>query len=227
MNQASLQRSKRLIVLSHGLTGRPREFIHVMAKRAFNAAGYDVARVAYYSGEENARTLRECTLEIQAKDLNTTLDHFRAHYPEIFIAGHSYGGLTLLIANPKATAVSFWDSTWTPGWTEEVASIPELNSFAFNNGQESLIGRAMFDEALEYAAHPPLELAKQFKAPAQVILAGQDAKPGRGRIELFNALSGVKELQIVKDADHQFTEGSSVEELIEHTLAWFRKCGGC
>jgi len=220
-NQAGAVRSSRLLILSHGLTGRVREFIHVMTKRAFIAAGYDVVRFSYYSGEPKARSLRECTLSIHAKDLNIVVSHFRASYPKIFIAGHSYGGLTTLLANPDANAVSFWDATWTPGWYKEVIKVPELNCFAFNHGQENLIGRAMFEEAEYFSANPAYKEAQKFRAPAQVVLADGDEKHGRNREELFNALGGIKELKMVKNADHQFTNEDSVEQLIGHSLAWF------
>ncbi len=221
-NQAGDSPSQSLVILAHGLTGKTREFIHVMAMRAFTSSGYDVARISFYDGWPNARILRDCTLDIHAKDLNSFIDHFRSRYKNIFVAGHSYGGLSMLIANPVVNAVSFWDASWTPGWHKEVIQVPQLDCFAFNHGQEKLIGRAMYDEAAYYAANPPSDFAAAFKSPAQVVLAQADEKPGRARDQLFNALEiADKELVRIEGADHQFTNGQTVEALLAATKSWF------
>lgn len=222
-DQAESGKSSSLVILAHGLAGRVRGFVHITAARAFTAAGYDVARISFYSGSPNARRLRDCTVALHARDLNDFVDHFRPKYTNIFIAGHSYGGFSLLFANPAVNAVSFWDSTYTPGWHREVPHVPEIDCFTFNNGQESLIGRAMYEEAVYYDANPPADKAARFQSPAQVVLARQDGeKPGRNRQELFNAL-GVADKELVKidEADHQFTNGHTTEELIKATKSWF------
>ncbi len=220
-NQAGPAHSDRLLILSHGLTGNTREFLHVMAKRSFTAHGYDVARFSYYHMQKGARKLRECTLATHAQDLNTVVEHFRSKYSKIFIAGHSYGGLTILFANPKVTAVSYWDPTWTPAWQHEVIPKAEIKCFAMNTGQENLVGKDMLDEAANLALNPPYEKAREFNVPAQVVLAKGEEKPGRNRDGLFKALICTKELQWVDDADHEFTYGDSVEQLMGHALRWF------
>ncbi|MBP9049651.1 MAG: alpha/beta hydrolase [Alphaproteobacteria bacterium] len=224
-NQASISsQSNSLVILAHGLTGHPREFLHVMAAREFVSCGYDVARISFYDGWPNARTLRNCTVDLHARDLNTFVNHYRQKYPNIFIAGHSYGGFSLLFANPSVNAVSFWDSTWTPGWHKEVSYIQELDCFALNHGKENLIGRPMYEEADYYANNPPVDTASRFQSPAQVVLAGANEKLGRARDQLFQAL-GVTDKELIKidKADHQFTQGRSVEHLITSTKSWFNQ----
>lgn len=217
-------RSESLVILAHGLTGRPLEFLQVMAARDFTASGYDVVRIAFYDGNIGARTLRESTLDLHARDLNTVVEHFRPMYKSIFIAGHSYGGFSLLFANPAVNAASFWDATWTPGWHRDVSYIPEIDCYASNNGMECLIGRAMYEEAQHYVAHPPVENAANFRSPAQVILAQDNEKPGRDRHMLFDAL-GMKDKELIRveGADHQFTRGNTVESLIQSTKSWFER----
>ena len=79
----------------------------------------------------------------------------------------------------------------------------------------------MFEEAQRLVTSPAYEAAARFEAPAQVIVAQEGGKPSGNRKELFNALGGVKELQVVEDADHQFTEDNSVERLLANTQRWF------
>lgn len=225
-NQSERGAADSIVILAHGLTGRVSEFLHIMAMRDFTAAGYDVARISFYDGWPGARKLRDCTVEIHARDLNGFIEYFRPRYKNIFVAGHSYGGFSLLFANPAVSAVSFWDATWTPGWHKEAPHIPALDCFAFGAGQENLIGRAMYDEAEQYAENPPVHQAAHFRSPAQVVLAEANEKPGRSRELLFDAL-GIKDKELVKvkAADHQFTNGHTVEALIEATRSWFgRHC---
>lgn len=223
-DQAAAARSDRVLILSHGITGRIREFIHVMSRRAFNAAGYDVVRFSYYDAPGDARKLRECTLDIQSRDLNSVVEAFRTRYKKIFVAGHSYGGLTAVLANPRVTAISLWDSSWKPAWPEEVTPIPELDCFAFGSGQENIVGRAMLDEALAYVKQPPFEAARDLQAPTQVVLADSSDDLAPSRREIFDALGCRKELQVVAGADHQFTVGDSAERLIAVAKSWFDAC---
>lgn len=224
-NQANSGRAPRLLILSHGLTGKTTEFIHVMAVRHFNAAGYDVARISYYGGAPDQDRLFDSTIDRQAKMLNLFVDHFRPAYPKICVAGHSYGGLTLLVANPDVTAASFWDSTFQPAWQNETTFVPELNAYAINWGQGQIVSEAVVNEAKQFATRPATSFAQQFKAPAQInITTGQD-KPGRNRRALYDAFpeSQKTELNLIEGADHQFTNGKTAEELYAHTQRWFDK----
>jgi esterase/lipase len=218
-----------LIILSHGLTGRFREHIHVVAQKAFNAAGYDVARIKYYDGADDARSLVECTAKIHGADLATAVKHFRPQYDQLFVAGHSYGGFTMPHAfaidggetfNPNA--VSFWDATFTPAWYKNAEHWPESDTFSYRNGQGPRMGRAMYDEAKFYNENPPVELYGAFTIPSQVVLALGNDKLGRGRMQVYESLTSCrKELVQIEGADHEFTFGDTDEQLIANTLRWF------
>jgi alpha-beta hydrolase superfamily lysophospholipase len=222
---------KGLILLSHGLTGRPKEFVHVMARRAFNLAGFDVGRLEYYGRTPGARELHECTLAVHGQDLAATVQHYRGQYTNLFVAGHSYGGLTMPHAyavddgrsfNPDA--VSFWDSTFVPTWVSFPDSYrywPESDTYSYINGQNPRMGRAMYEEAVKYAENPHVELFNRFTIPSQVVLAMANEKLGRERARVFECLGGPKELVKIEGADHEFTTLDTAEQLIEHTLRWF------
>jgi pimeloyl-ACP methyl ester carboxylesterase len=219
---------KGLLVLSHGLTGKPREFVHITAKNEFNNAGYDVVRVQYYGAPEDARDLVEYTAKIHGEDLAAVVQHFRPQYQKLFVAGHSYGGFAMAHAfavdggktfNPNA--VSFWDATFTPAWYQDAKHWPESGTYSYRNGQDPRMGQAMFDEAKFYNENPPYDLYGQFNIPAQVVLALENEKPGRGREEVFKALNCQKERVGINGADHQFTLGNTAQQLCHETLRWF------
>lgn len=228
LNQAGKTPSSKAVILAHGLTGFPFEYIHMSARNYFNERGYDVYRLAfYYSGKEN-RTLRDCTLEIHGKDLNTFLDYVKIHHEGIektFICGHSYGGITMLFANPDATALSFWDSSfdpWNEFWEKEGAFVPELDCYTLGQDCEHLIGKSMYDEAKNLSSNQATEKVKSLLAPASVMIVPHGEQDVGGRT-IYKNLKEPKEFHEIKGATHCFTEGGVVHELLDKTYKWFER----
>ena len=223
INYATDHQSSKLLILSHGLTGHINEYIHLTARDYFNKAGYDVVRISYYSSGDKARNLKDCTLKIHANDLNSIIEYFSKNYTKTFIAGHSYGGLTILFANPNVTALSFWDSSFVPSfWKSESAYIPELDCYRIGWGCYNLVGKAMVEEAEAIREDNALAMARSLKVPAQVILAGNNSENEK-RTLLFDALEVQKEFYDVPNADHCFNKGEVVYDLLEKTGKWFER----
>ena len=223
IDQASEQRSQKLVVFSHGLTGSPREYHFKQGQRYFNAAGFDVVRFAYYAAEPGARRLQDCTLQIHASDLNTVCDHFRTRYGKLYIVGHSYGGLTILFAPPIAKAYSFWDSAFVPYdslWRHGADYIPELDRYVLRWSSDHVVGTAMVEEAKALTAERAHALARAVRVPSQVAIAGVDSEhlPRNG---LFDALQCRKSQVGFAAADHEFTVGETVFDLLDATRDWF------
>jgi dienelactone hydrolase len=216
--------TRKLMILSHGLTGHMGEHMHMEAKRFFSNNGYDVVRFNYYGPEDDARKLEETTLALHAQDLNHVCDHFRANYDKLFIAGHSYGGLTLVIANPQATALSFWDSSFTPfkGFVErEAKKLEGTPYYTIGWGKSVLISAAMYEEAREMDSKADA-LAKLIPTPSQVILAGDNSE-NPVRMALYEALTCPSQFEDIDRADHCFTHGDTLSLLFKHTLSWFEQ----
>lgn len=135
LNKAKSDNSNKLIIIGHGLTGNRFEYIHQIAAPLMNDAGYDVIRIAFYADPKDAQKLDDCTVQTHADDLNDLLAQVSKDYNKVYYAGHSYGGLTALLANPDVHATAFWDSTYVPDfWDNEAKYIPELNCFALGWG---------------------------------------------------------------------------------------------
>ena len=224
VNRASHQPATRAIILSHGLTGNPTEFIHMAARDYFTALGYDVYRFAYYWTGPQYRLLRDCTLQIHAHDLNAVIAKVRGAHQKIFVCGHSYGGMTMLFANPQANAISFWDSAfdpWNEFWRDEKIDLPALNMYGIGWGSVHLIGPAMVDEARTLNAAQAAQMATALTAPAQVIIAEKGGH--RGSQAIFEHHPGPKDFQEISDATHCFTDGLIVQELFDATEKWFNR----
>lgn len=223
LNRAGDAPAAKLVILSHGLTGHPNEYIHLMARDYFNDRGYDVVRFGYYGYGPGARNLKDCTLKIHASDLNAVVGEFSSSYKKIFVAGHSYGGLTILFANPKANAVSFWDSSFVPSfWKTEGIYIPEMDCYKIGWGTDKLVGKAMVEEAAALREEDSIAMAQALSSPGQVLLAG-DNDENTKRTLLFESLKGPKDFYDVPHADHCFNKGKTVYDLLEKTHCWFER----
>ncbi len=224
LNRADSGKTGKAIILSHGLTGNPNEYIHMMARNYFTARGYDVYRFAYYTDGDDYRILTDCTLDIHGKDLNSVVDFVQQSYEKVFVCGHSYGGQTILSATPSVAAISFWDSSFIPKtfWEEEACYVPENDCYKFVWEIEPLVGKAMYEEGIQMTAKQASENAKNIKAPSQVIHAEICLSDG-WRKGLYEALNEPKELCMVKGADHCFTKGDTVFDLLENTYNWFER----
>ncbi|MBU6236063.1 MAG: hypothetical protein KGQ41_09475 [Alphaproteobacteria bacterium] len=211
--------SRKAAILCHGLTGNPAEHIHQTARDALLAAGYDVIRFAFYDDMPNARNIRDCKLLHHVMDFHAVLDSLNG-YDKICVAGHSYGGLAILYAQPNVTAISFWDPAFVPSWHKVAKHVPELDCYSVNwNGYTRLLGRPIYEEACGITEAITAPLAAAIIAPSQVILSADD----HGRERLYDALTVPKEMHRVEGADHSFVRGDTAKVLARHTVAWFER----
>lgn len=223
LNQGAAK-SGKAVILSHGLTGFPQEHLHQSARRHFVQTGYDVIRFYYYCELPQARHFSRSTLKTQAADLAALVQHFRPQYDKLYLAGHSYGGLTALFANPPVDAASFWDSSFLPYdsfWRDEAIFVPELDCYKMNWGWDILVGKEMVEEAKNLTPEQVTKLAQDFHAPAQVILAASSAQNNKS--QLYDAVKEPRALHVVEGSSHTFPELDVVDDLLRTTDSWFQQ----
>lgn len=227
LNPAGDVPARKLVIIAPGLGCSSREHLYVEAVRHLNARGYDVVRLEFYGNGTGARRLEEnSTLTTQAADLNTAVGHFSGIYPDIFVAGHSYGGLSALMANPdNVRAISFWDTTLCPDTAfdeDETIFEPDLGVYRYESFVDILInpemvhqGNALTDEDLDH-------MAAKIKTPVQLLYA-EDGTPRPQEQSFFDAFAGPKERAFLSGADHFFTTDDSAKKAIGMTALFFEK----
>ncbi|MFA6280704.1 MAG: alpha/beta fold hydrolase [Bdellovibrionales bacterium] len=217
--------SKKVIVLAHGFTGHPREYLHVIARNFFAAKGYDVVRFSFYSQESDARKLVECTIQTHADDLAFICDHFRPLYDKLYVAGHSYGGKAMIHANTQAAALGFWDSsflTYETFWKANATKLEGTPYYTAGWGCDNLINPAMIEMDKNTSESDLIALAQKITTPSLVITAENEGEPTTRTI-LYDALICPKSYVEIKGADHCFTNGDTVYDMLERTLEWFNQ----
>lgn len=218
--------SRKIVLTAHGLTGSPKEFIHQMARNYFLDRGYDVCRMAFYSGEDDARTLQDCDLNVHAADLNSVIKALKQDYDDIYVAGHSYGGTTILYACPDVKALAFWDPAALPSWPNRLTHLPDCQAHIYpSNGVCKVIGQKMVDEARALTADVISGKIKQITSPSIVLLAEAEylTNKGTNRKMVYDGLVCEKEFHFIPKADHCFTVQMTVLDLLEKTYNWFER----
>ena len=221
--------ARKAVILCHGLTGNMDERHYQLAQDFFTARGYDVIRFNFYGQEPDARRITGCTVAQQAKDLERLLQHFAPKYESLCAAGHSFGGLTILMANsPLIAAASLWDGTFIPfaedkTFSEQWTYSKERGDYVVNwPGLTKVVGKKFFDESRTFTTDRMKQWAKNFTRPVQVIAAGAFNDNIPYQKKLFETLaSGQKEYTSIAGASHGFTEGNTALQLLENTHRWF------
>lgn len=225
-SQMSHSPARKIVLTAHGITGNPKEFIHQMARNYFLERGYDVCRMAFYWGENDARKLQECDLNIHAADMNQVIQTLKNDYDEIYVAGHSYGGTTLLYACPEVNALAFWDPAALPSWPNKLMSFPDCQVQVYpSNGVMKIIGQKMIEEAKSFTSDFIIGNIKDIRSPSVVLLAEAEYINNKetNRKMIYDYLVCEKELHFIPEADHCFTYKMTITELLEKTYNWFER----
>jgi pimeloyl-ACP methyl ester carboxylesterase len=225
------ERSDRAIIFCHGLTGHMYEHLYMTSRVFFAAQGFDTIRFNFYSDEPDARRITDCTVALHAEDLKKMLAHFAERYHDLFVVGHSYGGLAILLANsPQVTAASLWDGTFIPFAEHEGFSASWFFNKELSEHMVSwqptmrVIGTKFYEESRAFTCERMTAWAQQFTKPVQVLAAGAFLENVPYQEKMFNALgSADKEFVSIDGASHGFNEGDAVFDLLENTLNWFER----
>lgn len=216
--------SNRLIIFVHGLTGHQNEHTYFNAARLFPKNGFATFRFDLYSGEKKARSLTNSTIHTHVRDLETILGYFADKYRHIFLVGHSYGGLTILLAEiSKAAGIVMWDSSYRSQKknSEDLGKYHRaLGAYLVNWGPEFVISKKFV--AAEKNLPEPEELVRKIKCPIKFVVAGKSELVKAGK-NYFQAANQPKELVVIPKADHNFNQWGTEKELFRETLKFVKK----
>jgi pimeloyl-ACP methyl ester carboxylesterase len=225
LTMASKERSKKLLVLVHGLTGFKNEHIFYNGAAFFAKKGFDVFRFDFYSGGRDSRKLSKSTLRSHASDLNRVVRHFD-NYEKIFLVGHSLGGLTVLLADlNNVRGIVLWDPSGgldgkLTGILNYCRYIKSIQIYILDWGVETVIGRRMYEEWKHTPS--PREIMEGVNVPIEIINAGKGVLKRVGG-EYFKWAKKPKRLVVIKNAGHTFDEEGSEKKLFGETFNWIKR----
>ena len=215
----------RLVILAHGLTGNPFEHLHMVAREEFLDNGYAVCQFWFYHEAEDARKLHECSLQLHARDIQNVVSYFKDSFSDIYLCGHSYGGLSAIICNsPDLKALSLWDPSFKP-WAEFwpdclLEKIHDYNGYLVTGHFLGLVGKIMVEEAKALSSSESEAYARELKTPCQLILADRSKNAIQNDLKDY-LIMPEREVIEIAGADHCFIEEQTAYDLAEAAREWF------
>lgn len=220
------KRPEALVVLSHGLAGNEDWPPLLQAYRHFKSCGFAAAKINFHHWDGRARKLHETCISQCAEDLRTTVNDLKNRgFEQVFLVGHSFGGLVVLRAQiEEARAVSLWDPTSALDYPADYffQTGAGLGQDVLEGGMTYLAGTRYRSDLKELPNE--LEMIKELGCPVQICFAdGPKGVLKRSSRRYFEAAKGDKELVAVPDASHCFVEEDAERLLLRKTSAWFQR----
>jgi len=230
------------LIISHGYKSHRNSEKYFQIGYRFPLEGIAVLRFDHrgaLNGESDGE-FEDTTLTKRVKDLKAAID-FLAKVKEIDssrlgLLGSSLGGRTVL-ALPKDERIKAIVFLATPVnfprlRIEARESFEKLGYYQFPDGRHPpstlplkrapKIKKEFYQDLERYNFQ---EEAKKINCPTLIIHGYLDEQVPRHQAKvLYEALSGeIKELKMIKGADHAFTNLEKLNEVLGYTLDWFKK----
>ncbi|MBZ5536165.1 MAG: alpha/beta hydrolase [Acidobacteriia bacterium] len=221
------------VILFHGFTGDRNEshWIFVKCARALQQGGIAALRFDFYGSGESEGPFKEMTLQGEIADAEDAVGFLRAQngiaFDRIGLGGLSLGGtVAASIAGPaQARALVLWSAVAHP---DHLGRTIMKSGKAIPNGRGNLEydAREISAEFLEGLGKVnPLASVMAFKGPTLILQPGKDEVVPLSDAEEFlnSAGAAVKEKVVIAGANHTYTSIAWENEVIQRTVAWFRK----
>lgn len=216
--------SKKAVLIVNGLGCFYFYHPYSAAAAFFAEQGYDVIRFNFCDAREKARNILECTQQTLVADFRQVLETYKSSYDALYLAGHSYGGLIIMMANPDGVAAtSLWDPSynmadhsWAEGLTEDLPG----DRILIRWGGAYVSSKKMWDgeKTIDKPYCRSLSAAARF--PVQVIHAGQGILYSYGE-SWHSSCPYPTDYYLIENAGHCFEQLDSVPVLLDKCAAWF------
>lgn len=216
--------TKSLVIIIPGLTESYDSYLINYSSDCLYRAGFDVICINLYDYRSGARLQTETDLEEHAKDINKIIGFVRDKYLNIFLVGHSLGGLAVMIANPPCiTAASLWDPSFAMNRFWNSDNYKKINHDYVWSEYGFVVTQKMFNQIKSYDESKCLRLSAGFSSPVQVITADNPENTVFSKDKYsFNSCSvHMNERIFIKNADHCFSENCTINDLVQNVIRWF------
>jgi uncharacterized protein len=203
------------VLLSHGLISSKESSKYIYLAELFSARGIASCRFDYHGCGESGGDISETTLTIRIHDLESVLEHLLG-YPSvdrtrIGILGSSFGGATALVEaarNPDVRCVALW-------------ATPYMLSGKHDESIDGILFKPLIYE--DFSRYDLLAEAQ--KVSRGLVIHGEldDVVPAFEGKSIYDNVKRPKKFELIKGADHTFTDPSHRERAATLSLAWFAR----
>jgi hypothetical protein len=219
--------SKSVVIFIHGFPGSSEDGLLLNAARYFQKEGFSTYRLSLYAPLKDARQMKDCTIAINAQDIIKVIAYFKEHnYEHIYLVGHSFGCLPLLSHSFDCTSISCWEPTYALSFLDTnddtLPPTPIFNgdNYILNWGTSLVVSKELVREVeiMDWDV-----LGKH--SIATFIAYAENGILKEGAQHYFENALGNKEIAMIEDADHTFTQVGTQDILFTHTLQCFKRFG--
>jgi len=203
------------VALSHGLVSSKESSKYVYLAERLCAAGIAACRFDYHGCGESEGNISETTLTIRIHNLESILNHIRGHASvdgtRIAILGSSFGGSTALVEaarNTRLRCVALWA---TPYMLDEKQD-DTISGIEFRP--------SIYHDFLRYDL-----LLEARKVSRALVVHGEldEVVPWSEGEAIYDNVQEPKKFELIKGADHTFTNDAHRERAVNLSLEWLLK----
>jgi len=219
------------VVLCHGFLSRKNSTTNTTLTRMLNEAGLATFRFDFFGHDESEGPFEDITVSLAVEQADAAVELVRSRgYPRIGLVGSSFGGLVAILTTAqrrdiaclalKCPVVDFAEEfrlEFGPGelahW-QSTDTIPNL----LGGPARIRLKYGLYEDCLRKIAYEP---ATQIVSPTLIVQGACDELvPLHQSQRLLSALRGPKRLDLLPEADHQFTRGEDFRTMTAAITDW-------
>jgi hypothetical protein len=225
------RRTTSLALLCHGFLSNKNSTTNKTLTRLLNEQGIATFRFDFLGQGDSDGPFEEITTTVALHQAEAALDLVAVRgYDRIGLVGSSFGGLVAILAAArrrnlaclalKCPVVDFAEELRLTFGPDELARWQALDTIPnIMGGPDRVRLRyGFYEDCLEQIAYGP---AEQISIPTLIVQGERDeCVPLHQSQRLYDALRGPKRLDLLPDADHQFTRGEDFHQMTTSISDW-------
>ncbi len=224
-------RAEGAVILCHGFLSSKNSTTNATLTRMLNEAGFATFRFDFFGQGESEGLFEDITVSMAVRQAHAAVDLVRSQgYERFGLVGSSFGGLVAILTAAqrhdiaclalKCPVVDFAEELRLEFGADELArwqatdTIPNL----MGGEQRVRLKYGLYEDCLRNIAYEP---ASQIIAPTLIVQGACDELvPLHQSRRLLDALGGPKRLDLLPEANHQFTRGEDFRTMTVAISEW-------
>jgi pimeloyl-ACP methyl ester carboxylesterase len=220
-----------VVVLCHGFLSSKNSTTNKALTRMLNEAGIATFRFDFFGQGESEGLFEDITVSLAVEQADAAVALVRSRgYVRIGLAGSSFGGLVAILTTAqrqdiaclalKCPVVDFAEELRLEFGPDELAQWQSTNTIPNLMGGAGRVrlNYGMYEDCLRHVAYEP---ASRIVAPTLIVQGARDELvPLHQSQRLLSALQGPKRLDLLPEADHQFTRGEDFRTMTAAMTEW-------
>jgi pimeloyl-ACP methyl ester carboxylesterase len=224
-------RSEAVVVLCHGFLSSKNSTTNKTLTRLLSERGIAAFRFDFFGQGQSAGRFEDITVSLAIGQAMAAIEHVVTRgYRRVGLVGSSFGGLVGMLCAArrpdlaclafKCPVVDFAEELRLEFGPEELARWKATDTIPnIAGGTERVrMKYALYEDSLHHIAYEP---ASRITAPTLIVQGGRDELvPLHQSRRLLDSLAGPKRLDLLPDADHQFTKAEDFHAMTTAIVDW-------